>query len=65
MASIEENALQLTLKAMETGYILKNSSDISVTEANRFNAQAVNDFYKAMLKMQTSDTLKEYDSLYQ
>ena len=61
--SNDEIALQLTLKAMDTGYILKDADNTSIAETNQRNAQAVCDFYRVIRKMQVDDTLKKYDNL--
>ena len=49
-----EIALQLTLKAMEQGFILKKDfrtfeGDDPIEEANRYTAKQVNDFYQETL----------------
>ncbi len=53
--SSQEIALQLTLKAMETGYISKRIASVnpehpvSAEEASQLTTQCVCDFYRAML----------------
>lgn len=57
----KEIAMQLTLKAMETGAIIRfvanrDASNESVESANEKNSRFVCDFYKAMLETISSVT---------
>ncbi len=49
--NVYEMALQLTLKAMETGFIVANRTNSdSVEVKNEFNRKQVSDFYKSMVE---------------
>ena len=48
--TLEEIALQLTLKAMKTNYIEKDKAmNHKIEESNAINVKAVNDFYGDVL----------------